>query len=153
MTTQQVFGDKLHTYTIVDAIRDKNVLPFMISYVNTVKTSTDAENSEVTGINTESALLAQERIRQVTAYILENFDRKTKRGFSYDFQQLLNISEVASSKKVVEVKKSQRHGLITGSSKTSRPTWCRINVYGWRRSSRSPRTRRWTAPPYCRMSP
>ena len=108
LTTQQVFGDKLHTYTIVDAIRDKNVLPFMISYVNTVKTSTDAENSEVTGINTESALLAQERIRQVTAYILENFDRKTKRGFSYDFQQLLNISELASSRKVAEVKKSQR---------------------------------------------
>src|SRR5699024_5170291 len=108
LTTQQVCGDKLHTYTRADAIRDKTVLPFMISYVNTVKTSADAENTEVAGINTETALLAQERIRQVTAYILENFDRKTKRGFSYDFQQLLNISEVASAKKVAEVKKSQR---------------------------------------------
>src|SRR5699024_7091689 len=76
LTTQQVFGDKLHTYTIVDAIRDKNVLPFMISYVNTVKTSADAENTEVAGINTESALLAQKRIRHVTAYVLDNFDRK-----------------------------------------------------------------------------
>jgi len=29
-TTEQAFGDKLHTYTIVDAITDKNVLPFRI---------------------------------------------------------------------------------------------------------------------------
>lgn len=111
LTTEQVFGDKLHTYTIVDAIRDKNVLPFMISYVNTVRTSVQAEDAEVPGINTESALLAPKRIEQITAYILENFDRKTKRAFSYDFDQLLNVSEVASgksSKKVAEIRKSQR---------------------------------------------
>lgn len=29
-TTEQAFGDKLHTYTIVDAINDGNVLPFRI---------------------------------------------------------------------------------------------------------------------------
>ena len=29
-TTEQAFGDRLHAYTIVDAIRDKNVLPFRI---------------------------------------------------------------------------------------------------------------------------
>ena len=27
----------IHTYTIVDAISDKNVLPFRIDYVNTIK--------------------------------------------------------------------------------------------------------------------
>ena len=27
-TTAQTFGDQLHEYTIVDAINDKNVLPF-----------------------------------------------------------------------------------------------------------------------------
>jgi len=27
-TTEQAFGDKLHTYTIVDAISDKNIVPF-----------------------------------------------------------------------------------------------------------------------------
>jgi type I restriction enzyme R subunit len=36
-TTEQAFGDKLHTYTIVDAINDKNVLPFRIDYINTIK--------------------------------------------------------------------------------------------------------------------
>ena len=29
-TTAQTFGDQLHTYTIVDAINDKNVLPFRV---------------------------------------------------------------------------------------------------------------------------
>ena len=29
--------ERLHTYTIVDAINDKNVLPFRIDYVNTIK--------------------------------------------------------------------------------------------------------------------
>ena len=29
-TTEDLFGAKLHTYTIVDAINDKNVLPFRI---------------------------------------------------------------------------------------------------------------------------
>jgi type I restriction enzyme R subunit len=29
-TTEQAFGQKLHTYTIVDAINDKNVLPFAL---------------------------------------------------------------------------------------------------------------------------
>ena len=38
-TTAQAFGDKLHTYTIVDAISDKNVLPFRIDYINTIKTA------------------------------------------------------------------------------------------------------------------
>ena len=36
-TTEQAFGVKLHTYTIVDAITDKNVLPFRVDYVNTIK--------------------------------------------------------------------------------------------------------------------
>ena len=36
-TTEQAFGERLHTYTIVDAITDKNVLPFRIDYVNTIQ--------------------------------------------------------------------------------------------------------------------
>ena len=34
-TTEQVFGKKLHTYTIVDAINDGNVLPFRIDFIRT----------------------------------------------------------------------------------------------------------------------
>ncbi len=81
-TTEQAFGEKLHTYTIVDAITDKNVLPFRIDYVNTVKMG-DVQDKKVSAIDTEKALLATERIGLVTGYILEHFDQKTKRNDSY----------------------------------------------------------------------
>ncbi len=81
-TTEQAFGEKLHTYTIVDAITDKNVLPFRIDYVNTVKMG-NVLDKQVSAIDTERALLAPERLSQVTAYILEHFDQKTKRNDSY----------------------------------------------------------------------
>ena len=82
-TTQQAFGDKLHTYTIVDAINDKNVLPFRIDYINTIKTAPAVADKKVPAIDTERALLASERIAQIVAYIREHFDQKTKRSASY----------------------------------------------------------------------
>jgi len=82
-TTEQAFGDKLHTYTIVDAITDKNVLPFRIDYVNTVKMPESIADKQVSAIDKENALLAPERIEQIVAYILEHFDQKTKRASHY----------------------------------------------------------------------
>ena len=82
-TTAQAFGDKLHTYTIVDAINDKNVLPFRIDYINTIKKSDHIKDKQVSAIDTERALLAPERSRQIVSYIREHFDQKTKRAASY----------------------------------------------------------------------
>jgi type I restriction enzyme R subunit len=82
-TTEQAFGDKLHTYTIVDAITDKNVLPFRIDYVNTIKLPEGITDKQVSAIDTEKALLSAERVRQVVEYALEHFDQKTKRNDSY----------------------------------------------------------------------
>jgi len=82
-TTEQAFGDKLHTYTIVDAINDKNVLPFRIDYINTVKMPPGIKDKKVSAIDTERALLAPERIAQVVGYIREHFDQKTKRASNY----------------------------------------------------------------------
>ena len=82
-TTEQAFGDKLHTYTIVDAITDKNVLPFRIDYVNTIKMPETIADKQVSAIDKENALLAPERIAQVVAYIREHFDQKTKRTSHY----------------------------------------------------------------------
>lgn len=82
-TTQQAFGDKLHTYTIVDAINDKNVLPFRIDYINTIKTQAGIKDKKVSAIDTERALLAPERITQIVGYIREHFDQKTKRASTY----------------------------------------------------------------------
>ena len=82
-TTEQAFGDKLHGYTIVDAISDRNVLPFRIDYINTVKTAPGVKDKQVSAIDTERALLDSERIAQVVAYVREHFDQKTRRASPY----------------------------------------------------------------------
>lgn len=108
-TTEQAFGDKLHTYTIVDAINDANVLPFRIDYVNTVKKKDGVKDKQVEAINTEAALMAPERISEVVTYILEHFDQKTKRGEGfYTFNKLTNIEEVAKDSRIKEDKEKIR---------------------------------------------
>ena len=110
-TTEQTFGDQLHTYTIVDAINDKNVLPFRVDYVKTMDMGKDIDDEQVWDIAREKAMMAPERIKLVTEYILNNFDRKTYRGDkTYIYNTLTNISEVASGKNgaVEEIKQKQR---------------------------------------------
>ena len=82
-TSEQVFGEKLHTYTIVDAIRDRNVLPFKVDYVSTMREAENIEDKKVSDIDRERALLAPERIANIVKYILEHFDQKTKRNVYY----------------------------------------------------------------------
>lgn len=109
MTTAQTFGDQLHTYTIVDAINDKNVLPFKVDYISTMKEK-EIPDEEVWDIDREKAMMSPQRISVVTKYILEHFDKKTYRGDkSYVFKQLTNIADVASGKnRVEEIKEAQR---------------------------------------------
>ena len=85
-TTPQAFGDKLHTYTIVDAINDGNVLPFRIDYVNTVKEKESIQDRQVKAIDSEKALSAPERISAIVNYTLEHFDQKTKRNSFYSLK-------------------------------------------------------------------
>lgn len=110
-TTAQTFGDQLHTYTIVDAINDKNVLPFRVDYIKTMDADEDIDDEMVWDINREKAMMAPQRIKLVTKYILEHFDQKTYRGDkTYIYNTLTNISEVASGKSgaVEEIKQKQR---------------------------------------------
>lgn len=110
-TTEQTFGDQLHTYTIVDAINDKNVLPFRVDYIKTMDMDENMEDEDVWDINREKAFMAPQRIELVTRYILEHFDQKTYRGDkTYIFNTLTNISEVASAGRsaVDEIKQKQR---------------------------------------------
>lgn len=110
-TTAQTFGDQLHTYTIVDAINDKNVLPFRVDYIKTMDEDEDIDDEMVWDINREKAMMAPQRIKLVTKYILEHFDQKTYRGDkAYIYNTLTNISQVASGKNgaVEEIKQKQR---------------------------------------------
>lgn len=98
-TTLQAFGEKLHTYTIVDAINDGNVLPFRIDYITTIKDSDKARDKQVSAIDTEKALLNQSRISEIVSYVLGHFAQKTKRngGESFTFSVLANVEEVATA--------------------------------------------------------
>ena len=110
-TTEQAFGDKLHTYTIVDAINDKNVLPFRVDYVKTMDKEPDIDDKKVHDIDREKPFMAPQRIRNVTAYILDHFDQKTYRGDkTYVYNVLTNVADVASAKNgaVEEIKNKQR---------------------------------------------
>jgi len=111
-TTEQAFGEKLHTYTIVDAITDKNVLPFRIDYIRTIREADEVDETQVRDIDRERALAAPERISNVVRYIREHFDQKTKRNSKpYAFTALANIHEAASTRDrsaVEEVKQKIR---------------------------------------------
>ncbi|EPY3960946.1 type I restriction endonuclease subunit R [Campylobacter upsaliensis] len=70
-TTQRVFGECLHRYTIIHAIRDHNVLPFRVNYHTTTKDTTQI---------TDEILLNPIRIEHITRYILDHFTTHTKRN-------------------------------------------------------------------------
>ena len=123
-TTEQAFGDKLHTYTIVDAINDGNVLPFRIDYVNTVKKKNGMTDKEVQAINTEEALSSHERVSKIVEYIIEHFDQKTKRNSFYDlkgqrvngFNSMFAVASIPMAKKYyLEFKKQleEKHKDLT----------------------------------------
>lgn len=113
-TTRQAFGDKLHTYTIVDAINDENVLPFRIDYVNTIKEKDSINDEQISAIDREKAMASPERISQVVKYILEHFDQKTKRSSYYSFRVLDDIHKVASARKGAQVSEHKTEQKLNG---------------------------------------
>lgn len=133
-TTAQAFGGEanekgekvlpLHTYTIVDAINDGNVLPFRIDYINTIKQKENSKDKQVTAIDTEEALASPERISEVVKYVLEHFDQKTMRNSYYSlkgqrvngFNSMFAVSSIPACKKYyLEFKKqlAQTHRDLT----------------------------------------
>ena len=117
-TTAQVFGGEpdargqhtrpLHTYTIVDAIRDKNVLKFHVDYIKTMKEKEGVEDKQVESINEKKAITSPRRINLITDYILDHFDQKTKHKEKYRMTKLLNVEEVVKDGKEAEEKKDKR---------------------------------------------
>ena len=120
-TTEQAFGVKLHTYTIVDAITDKNVLPFRVDYVNTLKLPEEIKDKQISAIDKESALLAQPRLEKIADYILEHFDQKTRRNESYKlkdrrvsgFNSILATASIEAAKKYYATFKELQKDLPT----------------------------------------
>ncbi|MBC7084968.1 MAG: type I restriction endonuclease subunit R [Methanomethylovorans sp.] len=107
-TTQQAFGDKLHTYTIVDAINDGNVLPFRIDFINTVKKPDYIDDKKVYGIDTEKALADPQRISEIVTYVLDHYDQKTKRSSFYTFTAKWEEADRHNKKAMTEKHETRR---------------------------------------------
>lgn len=116
-TTAQAFGGEpdadgkptrpLHTYTIIDAIRDKNVLQFKVDYIQTIKAKEGIDNKQVWGIETQTALASPQRITNNVKYILEHFAQKTKRQQRYSYGVISNVVDVAKDNRTQEEKRKQ----------------------------------------------
>lgn len=96
-TTEQAFGRKLHTYTVVHAINDKNVLPFKVDYVNTVKDNM-GDDSLIEAIDDEKILLSEVRVSNVVRYILERYNQKTmKAGQVFNYSTVTNVVDYVAN--------------------------------------------------------
>lgn len=118
-TTEQTFGPCLHAYTIINAINDKNVLPFRVEYVSTVKTASELEKATdelVTDINRPEVIRHKDRVHNVVQYIIEHFTQKTYRNEkTYKYKRILNVKELAADKhNTLEAKKSSEEVDING---------------------------------------
>ncbi len=101
-TTEQAFGERLHTYTIVDAINDRNVLPFRIDFINTIKMPDYINDKKVYSIDREKALADPQRVSEIVSYVLEHFDQKTKRNSYYTFSPKWEEPDKKNPKKIIE---------------------------------------------------
>ena len=82
-TTAAVFGERLHTYTIIHAISDKNVLPFHLEYIRTMREREGVEDAVVEDIDRERIMRDPKYIGNIVTYIVQNFAKKTKRNSTY----------------------------------------------------------------------
>ena len=117
-TTAQLFGGEpdeqgrptqaLHKYTIINAIRDKNVLKFHVDYSSTMRMKNEVDKKKVWGIDTEEALHDERRISLVTKYIIDHFAEKTKQNAeAYAMSKLLNVKDVIKNSKHVDEQKEK----------------------------------------------
>jgi len=103
-TTASVFGRKLHSYVITDAIRDEKVLKFKVDY-NDVRPrfkaiETEQDIKKLSAAENKQALLHPDRIREITQYILNSFRQKTHRlqAGNKGFNAMFAVSSVDAAK-------------------------------------------------------
>lgn len=103
-TTASVFGIKLHSYIITDAIRDEKVLKFKVDY-NDVRPQfksieTEKNLEKLTALEKKQAFLQPKRIEQIAQYVLNNFKQKTHRfnAGNNGFNAMFAVSSVDAAK-------------------------------------------------------
>jgi len=103
-TTGSVFGTQLHSYVITDAIRDEKVLKFKVDY-NDVRAEfkeceSELDEKKLSAYENKQALLHPKRIKEISEYILNNFNQKTHRlqAGAKGFNAMFAVSSVDAAK-------------------------------------------------------
>lgn len=89
-TTKTIFGDRLHTYMIKDAIADQNVLGFSIDYYTTFKMKDGIIDEKVPSIKINEAYAHKERLGMVVDHVLDSYNVKTK---DREFNAIFAVSQ------------------------------------------------------------
>jgi len=106
-TTRDIFGDRLHSYLIKDAIKDQNVLGFCVEYLGTYKNKATID-IEVEDIDRKEVMEAYTRLEKIVDYIIANHKRKT---YNQEFNSIFAVSSVNVLKKYYDLFKSKDHDL------------------------------------------
>ena len=111
-TTGSVFGNQLHSYVITDAIRDEKVLKFKVDYndvrPNFENIEKELDEKKLSALEEKKAFLHPERVKEISRYILNNFNVKTHRTYIGEkgFNAMFAVSSVDAAKQYYETLKN-----------------------------------------------
>ncbi|MDR3063228.1 MAG: type I restriction endonuclease subunit R [Methanobrevibacter sp.] len=106
-TTKDIFGDRLHSYLIKDAISDNNVLGFMVEYIGKYKNRSKYD-IEVEAIDTKELMESEDRLTKIADYIVKNHNAKT---YNRKFTSIFAVSSIEVLNKYYEIFKNMDHDL------------------------------------------
>lgn len=106
-TTRDIFGDRLHTYVIKDAIKDENVLGFSVEYLGRYRNKANLD-IEVEAIDTKEVMESDKRLEKIVDYIIANHDKKT---FKREFNAIFAVNSIEVLTKYYEIFKRKEHDL------------------------------------------
>ena len=106
-TTKDIFGDRLHEYLIKDAIRDENVLGFLVEYYGNWNRITDDEK-KIKSIDTSSAYMKDKRMNDIVDFIIKNYNSST---YDKDYNAIFAVAGVPVLQKYYALFKQKQHDL------------------------------------------
>lgn len=106
-TTSDLFGKRLHSYLIKDAISDHNVLGFCVDYVGTYKSRIKTD-IEVEAIDTKELMESDERLEKIADYILSYHNAKT---YNREFTSIFAVSSIHVLNKYYKIFKKKNPNL------------------------------------------
>ena len=106
-TTHDLFGKRLHSYLIKDAIHDENVLKFCIDYVGTYKSRVEVD-IDVEAIDEKEIMESEKRLEKIADYIINYHNAKT---YEREFTSIFAVSSIPVLNKYYNIFKKKNHDL------------------------------------------